>query len=170
MTMIDDSWYVRDVPLPERVSAGGVVVRIAEGGLLVALVREIDAGEVLQGYVLPKGGVDPHESIEQAALREIDEEAGLTDVTGLGELRVIEHKDHLKKYWAICHYGLYLTAQVESHIKDVEHHFDFGWFPLEAPPEMFWPCERKMLEQERNRVYDLVIARQNPKPRKKFFM
>ena len=38
--MIDDSWYVRPHAVPERVGAGGVVVRVEAGKLLVALVTE----------------------------------------------------------------------------------------------------------------------------------
>ena len=168
---IDASWYVPDPSLPTRVSAGGAVVRLERGGLLVALVRELDeSGELLNGYVLPKGRVDPGETVEETALREIHEEAGLHEVQRLAELAVCEHLDLKREVWAVCHYGLYFTGQVESRIVDTEHHFDFGWFPLEALPPMFWPCERDMIARERQRIYDLVIARQNPKPRKRGFM
>lgn len=168
---IDDSWYERDPALPERISAGGVVVRLDQGGLLVALIREIDEhGDELPGYVLPKGRVDPGETIDATALREVEEEAGLSQVEKLAELAVRHHKDLYRAYWAICHYNLYFTGQIEGNILDTDHHFGFGWFPLETPPAMFWPCEREILRKERGRIYDLVISRQNPKPRKKFFM
>jgi 8-oxo-dGTP pyrophosphatase MutT (NUDIX family) len=168
---IDASFYVREPSLPERVSAGGVVVRLEGGGLLVALVRELDdEGRELKGYVLPKGRVDPGETVEETAVREIHEEAGLTEVQKLADLGVSEHQDLKREVWAVCQYGLYFTQQVHSEIVDTQHHFGFGWFPLEALPEMFWPCERDMLERERKRIYELVIARQNPKPRKKGFM
>lgn len=168
---IDDTWYERTPELPERISAGGVVVRIDGGGLLVALVRERDEyGRELPGYVLPKGRVDPGEDIATTAIREIQEEAGLSALEALGELAVLEHQDLNREWWAICHYGLYYTTQISGEILDVDHHFDFGWFPLEALPEIFWPCEREMLHRERHRIYDMVISRQNPKPRKRGFM
>ena len=169
---IDASWYERPAGMPrERVASGGVVVRIERGDLLIGLVREIDLdGVVLEGYVLPKGGVNDGESIDAAAIREIEEEAGLTQVEKIADLAVSERQDSMKTYWAINHYALYLTSQVQGRILDEMHHFDFGWFPLEALPDLFWPDERRIIEENRRRIYDLIIARQNPKPRKKGFM
>lgn len=168
---IDDSWYERGECARERTSAGGVVVRIEGGNLFVALIREIDCdGLELDGYVLPKGGVEPGESVEEAALREVREEAGLSEVTWLSNLTVVEHLDRKKEYWATCHYALFYTKQLEGEILDKAHHFGFGWFPIESPPRMYWPCERALLRKQRNLIYDLVIQHQNPKGRKKGFM
>jgi len=81
--MIDQTWYEQPDNIKERISAGGVVVRRAENGtLLVALVRERD----FLDYVLPKGGVEPGETLEQAARREIEEEASLHELQLLGKL------------------------------------------------------------------------------------
>lgn len=169
---IDETWYVRPATATrERVASGGVVVRIAGGDLLVVLVREIDTdGVVLEGYVIPKGGVQDGETIDEAAVREIEEEAGLTAVTKLDNLAITERQDSMKTYWAINHYALYLSTQVSGEIKDKEHHFDVGWFPIEQLPPMFWPDERRIIEENRAHIYNLVIAHQNPKPRKSMFM
>jgi len=164
--MIDDSWYERGEGLPERVSAGGVVVRMERGALLVALVRE---GGV-EGFVLPKGGVEEGESVEAAAIREIEEEAGLTEVSLLAPLAVLERQSEKKVYWSINHYGLYVTTQVAGVIKDTEHHFDMGWYPIDALPAMCWPDERRMIERNRKLIYEKVIAFQNPRARKKGFV
>lgn len=146
-------------------------MRIERGNLLAALVREIDTdGTVLDGYVLPKGGVQEGESIDAAAIREIEEEIGLTEVVKLADLAVLERQDSMKTYWAVNHYALYLTAQISGDIKDKDHHFDFGWFPIESPPPMFWPDERRLLDEQRARIYDAVIAHQNRRRRKKGFM
>jgi 8-oxo-dGTP pyrophosphatase MutT (NUDIX family) len=61
------------VPPPPRIAAGGVVIN--EDGLI--LVRE--PLNHFDGYVwsLPKGGVDPGETDEQGALREVEEETGV---------------------------------------------------------------------------------------------
>lgn len=169
---IEETWYVRpESATRERVASGGVVVRIENGDLMVILVREIDTdGVVLDGYVIPKGGVQDGETIDEAAVREIEEEAGLTAVEKLADLATSERQDSMKTYWAINHYALYLTTQVSGEIKDKEHHFDVGWFPIEQLPPMFWPDERRIIQENRGRIYDLVIAHQNPKPRKKMFM
>lgn len=168
--VIDDSWYERTPEARERVSAGGVVIRIEGGNLLVGLVREIDAGETLEGYVLPKGRLEPGEAIDAGAVREIHEEIGITEVEKLGDLATLERLDLTREFWSINHYGLYLTAQPAGEIVDKDHHFDFGWFPLEDPPHMFWPDERRMLARQRGEIYDAVIAHQNPKSRKKYFV
>ncbi|MFP4501152.1 MAG: NUDIX domain-containing protein [Candidatus Hydrogenedentota bacterium] len=172
MTWIDDSWYTRPPDMHgERQAAGGVVVRIERGNLRVALVREIDAGGVLlDGYVLPKGGMQKGEDCEQAARREIHEEAGLTEIERLGDFITFERQDSKKEYWAFNHYALFFTRQREGEILDKAHHFDFGWFPIESPPAMFWPDERRLLLDNRLAFYDRVITLQNPKPRKRGFL
>jgi 8-oxo-dGTP pyrophosphatase MutT (NUDIX family) len=56
---------------PSEVSAGGVVVRSGDAGWDVCLIR------VGQRWSLPKGNLDPGETPQQAALREVSEETGL---------------------------------------------------------------------------------------------
>jgi ADP-ribose pyrophosphatase YjhB (NUDIX family) len=168
---IDETWYTRPEGLPERVSAGGAVVRIDRGAIFVALVRERNEElEEVPGYILPKGRLESGEEIGPGALREIEEEAGLTEITLLGDLGVLERLSEKKTYWAVNHYGLYVTTQVSGEIKDPDHHFGFGWFPLDNLPEMYWPDERRLLGRNRKRIYEQVIAHQNPKARKARFM
>lgn len=57
----------------EAVSAGGVVFRIRDGTTEVVLVGR----PASQLWALPKGTLEPGESLEQAALREVSEETGL---------------------------------------------------------------------------------------------
>ncbi len=152
---VDDTWYERpeDCP-PERLTAGGVVVRVENGQVLAALIRE----RGIEGYVLPKGGVEPGEDIEAASRREIEEEAGLSELTHLSHLDVLERMDSEKRWWSIIHYGLYLTTQIEGVIGDTLNHSDLGWFTLDALPPMFWPDERDLIE--RNRTVIAAMARQ----------
>lgn len=169
--VIDASWYERPEGVADRISAGGVVVRLERGALLVAMVREIESlGEALPGYVLPKGRLEPGESRDAGARREIQEEAGLSEVTWLAPLATVERCDLYKKVWSINHYDLFRTTQIEGEILDKDHHFGMGWFPLDDLPEMYWPCERRMLERNRRQIYDSIIAAQNPQKRKNGFM
>lgn len=163
---IDESWYVRTDDLKERISAGGVVIRIDRGVLLLALVHE----KGCTGCVLPKGGVKGEESMEEGALREIEEESGLTEISKVGDLAVLERLSEKKDYWSINHYFLYVTEQVDGTILDTEHHDEMIWAPLDTLPEMFWPDEHKLLERHRRTIYDQIIGFQNPKKRKRFFM
>lgn len=58
-------------------SAGGVVTRPCPGGFEVALAEQIDPVRGERLVRLPKGHIDPGESDEQAALREVAEEIGV---------------------------------------------------------------------------------------------
>lgn len=157
--------------MKERVSAGGVVVRVERGLVLTALVRELhDNGEEYDGYVLPKGRLEPGEAVAETAVREIAEETGLTEVEHLVDLATLERRSYELDLWSINHYGLYITEQVEGTIIDTEHHHGMAWFSLDDLPPMFWPDEREMLARERNRIYGQVIAYQNPGKRKPQFM
>lgn len=83
-------------------AAGGVVSRAGEGGahevLLVHRPKYRD-------WTLPKGKLEPGESHEQAALREVEEETGLVCELGreLGSTSYRDGKDRPKvvRYWAM---------------------------------------------------------------------
>ena len=76
-------------------AAGGLVVR--DGRVLLVHRPRYD------DWSLPKGKLDPGESFEEAALREVEEEAGLRCELGL-ELPEVRYTDHrgrpkLVRYW-----------------------------------------------------------------------
>lgn len=68
------------------VSAGGVVVRRANGRVQVALVGDSRR----DAWYLPKGGLARGETLEQAAVREVTEETGL-EVRLLRPVRTVEY-------------------------------------------------------------------------------
>jgi len=142
---IDASWYQRPPGLPEQVSAGGVVVRYAGGLTYAALVR--DGREQL--YVLPKGHVEPGESFDQAARREIEEEAGLAELHYLTELGRRSRLSYSKRVWKVTHYFLYRTSQVDGKPTDAHKPYELRWFPLDRLPPLFWPEQRETIEQAR---------------------
>ena len=67
-------------------SAGAIILREVEGKLKIALAQH---QRTLKTWVLPKGHVEEGESLEQAALREIYEEAGLDNVQLIKHLGTI---------------------------------------------------------------------------------
>jgi 8-oxo-dGTP diphosphatase len=63
---------------PDVKAAGGVVCRRDAGGLRVAVAHRPHHGD----WSLPKGKLDPGETWEEAALREVEEEIGLRCTLG----------------------------------------------------------------------------------------
>ena len=153
--MIDETWYVRPAGVRDRHSAGGLVVRSGEGDqVLLALVREED----WEPFVLPKGGVEPGETVEQAAHREIAEEAGLTDLTLMADLGTRERLSFDRDVWITTRYFVFVTPQVEGTPTDRGHHYGLWWFPLDELPRMAWREQRELVEQNAALIADLVRA------------
>jgi bis(5'-nucleosidyl)-tetraphosphatase len=148
---IDESWYVRPPKVGLRTSAGGVVVRIENGKACIALVKEQPFGI----YVLPKGGVEQGEDSLTAAQREIEEEAGLSDLQLIENLGTRERLTYDKRKWVTTHYYLFLTYQKEGKPTDTEHAYTREWFPLDGLPEMLWPEQRALLESCREKIEKL---------------
>jgi 8-oxo-dGTP pyrophosphatase MutT (NUDIX family) len=113
-------------------------------------------GDGLAGHLLPKGGVDPGETNEQAARREIEEEAGLTDLRLRDTLGSRERLNFDRNRWQTTHYFLFLTAQIDGTPTDPRHAYDVEWFPLDALPPMFWPEQRALLEENSGRIEESV--------------
>lgn len=70
-------------------SAGAIILRAIDGELKIALAHR---RRETKSWVLPKGHVEPGETLQQAALREIYEETGLTRVQLLTYLGKIERE------------------------------------------------------------------------------
>ena len=70
---------LRPAPARVEISAGGVVVRTIDGAHHALVIRD-----PYQKWGLPKGHAEDGETTEEAALREVHEETGLTDLR-LGE-------------------------------------------------------------------------------------
>jgi len=147
---IDESWYQKPPGIPEHTSAGGVVVRAAGDHVFVALVREGDQ----PGYVLPKGHVDPGESPEAAARREVSEEAGLGPLISLGALGIRERLDYSRTSWKRTHYFVFMADTTAGAAEDRAE-----WFSLDALPPMFWPEQRDLLAAHRDDIVGRLRGR-----------
>ena len=141
-----------------QVSSGGLVYRDrGEGGereLEVALILRRASGD-RPVWALPKGWVEPGESLEAAALREVKEETGLVAriVDKLGDIRYqFYSKDEKARVHKTVHFFLmeYLEGDTADHDHEVE---EVGWFPLdEAEAKMTYATERTILKRGRERL------------------
>lgn len=151
---IDESWYTRPPNASLRISSGGVVTRTENGQVYVALVKEVGLSG---GYILPKGGVKKGETFLEAAHREIEEEAGLTQLQMIEKLGIGEHLNMEKTTWVRAHYFLFTTEQVDGTPTDAEHHYGLAWFPIHDLPEMFWRDQRQLIEMNRDKIVELIV-------------
>lgn len=69
----------------EERSAGGVVYRMVDGRPRFLLIRDS-----YHNWGFPKGHLEKDEPSERAAVREVEEETGLSDLTLRGEIDVID--------------------------------------------------------------------------------
>ena len=146
---IDASWYRRPPDTPQRLTAGGLVCSLQEGRLLVALAREGD----WPACIIPKGGVEPGEDVEAAARREIEEETGFTGLTLLGKLGVLERLTFDRAHWTVTHLFAYLTAEQAATPSDrAAHPQPALWCRPDALPPMLWPDQRRLIEQNHDRL------------------
>jgi len=128
----------------KEISAGGVVYRHVDGKLQIQLIQD-RYGKIS----LPKGKMEPGETVEQTALREIAEETGM-------EGKIIKPIDQIKykynhevhgtvdkevHYYLVEAIGGKLQAQVEE-IRGVE------WFD----PEEAWRRQRQSGYNNNDRI------------------
>lgn len=127
--------------------------RLAAGGLVIS-DREEYCCIFHHGYwTLPKGHVDPGETISEAAVREVEEETGLTDIT-LGTplpttYHTFEHKGtwRLKTtYWFRMHtHHQPLIPQLEEDITEAAWMSRKGWLEI---ADQSYPLTRELFEAE----------------------
>lgn len=136
-------------------TAGGVVVD-AEGRML-ALERDVQReGGIVHEVRLPKGHVDPGETDEQAALREVREESGYAGteiVADLGKASSefdFRGKHHVRDEH---YYLMYLTSPepgAQEPVGEEEALFKPVWFePHVAELCMTYPSERVFIRRAR---------------------
>ena len=135
-----------------EVSAGGVVYRRRRGKAQVALAaRRTRRGDLVWG--LPKGDIEPGETAEVAAVREVREETGLEAriEDALGEIRYMYVWEGVR-IRKVVHF--FLMRATGGHVSLHDHEMeDVRWFPLdEAVRAAAYKGEREVLERAVERL------------------
>ena len=126
-----------------EVSAGGVVFRQEGGWIKVLISRQPGSGR----WVLPKGHVEPGEMLEEAAMREVEEETGVRAqvVAALGtpdNYTFISHGVEIQKS------VYYFLMRFESEVaRDANNRMEMvAWLPLDSAIEMLdYPSGKDMI-------------------------
>jgi len=137
------------LPTTTQVSAGGVAFRTNHLG-------QIETALILVGprlrWQLPKGAINPGEEIEDAAHREVREEAGV-DTKIIRLLDRIEywfyasHEGQRTRFHKFVHFYLmqYLSGNVEDHDHEVE---EARWIEInEAIKMLAYESEREVMRK-----------------------
>ena len=142
------------LPIEAQFSAGGVAFRLGrDGGAEVALIA---VGEKLR-WQLPKGTIEHGEAPEDAALREVREETGLTteivellDVVEywyVGDSRGRRVRFHKKVHFYLMRY---LNGDVADHDHEVR---EARWLPIdEAVERLAFKNERNVVVRAKERI------------------
>ena len=144
----------RPVPTPprrlrtvEEVSAGGLVVDRTGGSPHAALIGRHDRrGRLL--WSLPKGHLEPGESVEQAALREVEEETGIRGrlLAPLGTIDFWFVAEGRRIHKTVHHYLFEATGGSLSD-EDAEV-VEVAWVPLDQVPDrLAYADERRLLDR-----------------------
>ena len=136
-----------------QVSAGGVAHRVDDGRIEVVVIKTSAEGR----WQLPKGIIDPGETAEIAALREVREEAGI-------KCEIIEPLDIIE-YWFVGAFDgpkkryhkqvhFYLMKYLDGDVNDHDHEVvEARWVGLDEAERMLaFDTEKDLIVKAKDRL------------------
>lgn len=156
-------------PIRRELSAGGVAVRQENGHWLVAILKtKHKRGPV---WVLPKGHVElgAGETVSNAARREVQEEAGLSELFVKEQLGVTRFSFQAETALVkkTVHYFLMITSQVKLTPQAEEGLLEAVWQPIDKAIAMLaYDTDQQIVERARDRLLgqDNKSSHQNSRP------
>ncbi len=131
----------------DEVSAGGLVIDFSgTRGLLIGRIDHKDASRERLLWSLPKGHIEAGETPEQAAIREVQEETGITsEITK--SIGVIDFWFMAggKRIHKTVHHFIFkeVSGELTPQISEVD---EVSWFPLsEIIDRLAYPDEKKLI-------------------------
>ena len=137
------------LPVVDETSAGGLVVRVEDRQAFTAVIARRNRGGRLE-WCLPKGHLEGDETPEEAAVREIAEETGITGRV-LRRLGVIDYwfSGEDRRVHKVVHHFLLGAISGELSVEgdpDGEAE-DVAWVAVGAlPARLAYPNERRLAE------------------------
>jgi 8-oxo-dGTP pyrophosphatase MutT (NUDIX family) len=144
---------MRPASLQKQTSAGGVIFKKNENSVQIILISVKNG----QSWGLPKGIVNKGETTEDAALREVSEETGLTGriIDKLGDINYWYYikEENIKCRKTVYFYLMeYVSGDTADHDMEVDK---AEWFSLETALEkVSFKGDRNMIEKAIEKLRD----------------
>jgi 8-oxo-dGTP pyrophosphatase MutT (NUDIX family) len=112
----------------QETSAGGVVFRMEEGRPMFLLIRDS-----YRNWGFPKGHLETNEAPERAALREVEEETGLAELSLRGAIETIDwyFRFRGRLIHKVCHFYLMHSESAATSPQREEGITACRWLPLD---------------------------------------
>lgn len=130
-------------------SAGGLAVRTIDGELAAVLIGRTGRGRKLR-WSMPKGHVEAGETLEQTAMREVEEETGIiAHVTGFLGISSYSFNSGPRRIHKKVHHFLLAATGGELSDADIEV-TEVAWVPLRNINErLAFAAERRLVRKAR---------------------
>ena len=136
-------------------SAGGVVYRLDAGAPLFLLIRDSYAN-----WGFPKGHLEQGEAPEAAAVREVEEETGLTAVESRGAIETIDwyFRFRGRLIHKVCHFYLMESGSDRTCPQEAEGITECQWVPYEEAQRLIsYANARQVLKRARELVGETAL-------------